>query len=177
MKLAKCWKGPYCVIKDQGNGVYLITNIFDPNDQQHVNIQCLKKLQVCGDQEDPSAEDNRNPAEPRQHPTPDANTINKIMRMHIQDGTKEFFCHFVNHGSHTGEWRQLEEIKDLSLINKFLHFKLKGPNAPPLLNKETGFTQEECTLLIQELVDRQVQRATRRCNKAADEDKGKDKSW
>ncbi len=97
--------------------------------------------------------------------------------MRIQDGTEEFFCCFSNCGSHAGEWRQLEEIKDLSLIDKFLHFKLKGPDAPPLLYKETGFMQKERTLLIQELVHRQVQRAARHSNKAADEDKGKDKSW
>ncbi len=44
VKLAQRWKGLYCIIKDLGNGVYQITNIFNPNDQQCVNIQCLKKL-------------------------------------------------------------------------------------------------------------------------------------
>ncbi len=177
VKLAQRWKGPYRVVKDQGSGVYVIANIFDPDDQQRVNIQRLKKLRHCEDTEGLSGEGDGNPAMLRQNPVPDINAIDRIVRMHIRNGTEEFFCKFVNRGNHVGEWKRLEEIEDLSLVDEFLHFRLKGQDAPALLNKETGFTSEERLLLIRELAERQARLAARRLSRTADKDKGKEKSW
>ncbi len=62
------------------------------------------------------------------------------------------------------------------LVDEFLQDKLDGPQAFALLNKTSSFTSAERMLLIEELIERQVQRTLRQSQKAEDRGKGNDKS-